>query len=77
MCCTDCVTVLTDPLDVCRGDQCVSASEDGSVRFWDTRQNKETSKVEPHTHSDLERGRGKWIGALDITDDWMVRELRQ
>ncbi|KAF0312853.1 THO complex subunit 6 [Amphibalanus amphitrite] len=55
-----------------RGDQCVSASEDGSVRFWDTRQNKEVSKVEPHTHSDLERGMGKWIGALDVTDDWMV-----
>lgn len=55
-----------------RGDQCVSASEDGSVRFWDTRQHKETNKVEPHTHSELERGRGKWIGAMDITDDWMV-----
>ncbi|KAF0296956.1 THO complex subunit 6 [Amphibalanus amphitrite] len=52
----------------------ISASarpEDGSVRFWDTRQNKEVSKVEPHTHSDLERGMGKWIGALDVTDDWM------
>ena len=32
--------------------------------------------MEPHTHSDLERGRGKWIGALDVTDDWMVRHFR-
>ncbi|XP_037093270.1 THO complex subunit 6 homolog isoform X2 [Pollicipes pollicipes] len=55
-----------------RGDQCVSAGEDGTVRFWDTRQNKETSKVEPHAHPELERGRGRWIGAMDVTDDWMV-----
>jgi len=55
-----------------RGDQCVSAGEDGTVRFWDTRQNKETAKVEPHTHPELERGRGRFIGALDISDDWMV-----
>uniref|UniRef100_A0A0A9XGL7 THO complex subunit 6 n=3 Tax=Lygus hesperus TaxID=30085 RepID=A0A0A9XGL7_LYGHE len=50
-----------------------SASEDGSVRLWDTRQATMTSKIEPHKEYKLARNHfGKWIGDVSITSDWLV-----
>ncbi|XP_076340550.1 THO complex subunit 6 isoform X2 [Tachypleus tridentatus] len=65
-----CVTVSSTSV------KCASASEDGSVRIWDTRKPGEAVHIlEPHKHEDLHRPRyGKWVGcvALDNQDDWMV-----
>lgn len=55
-----------------RGDRCASGGEDGTVRLWDTRQRTETHRLQPHKDTELERGRGHWIGALDLADDWLV-----
>lgn len=58
------------------GQECLSGSEDGSVRLWDTRKSgKAVQCVEPYKYENLHRPRfGKWIGcvALDNNDDWMV-----
>lgn len=58
------------------GQECVSGSEDGSVRIWDTRKKGEAvHKIYPHKHESLNRPRlGKWIScvALDANDDWLV-----
>ncbi|KAF6207330.1 hypothetical protein GE061_018571 [Apolygus lucorum] len=55
------------------GRQMASASEDGSVRLWDTRQATMTSKIEPHKEFKLARNHfGKWVGDVSITDDWLL-----
>lgn len=54
-------------------NQIVSASEDGTVKFWDMRQKKATRKIEPHKKEQLERKNfGKWLGTVSLTDDWLV-----
>lgn len=55
-------------------NQIVSASEDGTVRFWDVRQpKKSTSKIEPHKKEQLTRPEfGKWVGTVSMSDDWLV-----
>uniref|UniRef100_A0A1B0CRU0 Uncharacterized protein n=1 Tax=Lutzomyia longipalpis TaxID=7200 RepID=A0A1B0CRU0_LUTLO len=42
-----------------------SASEDGSVKFWDLRQKKSTGSVEPYKNHELFRPQmGKWLGTV-------------
>ncbi|CAL1283171.1 unnamed protein product [Larinioides sclopetarius] len=56
--------------------ECVTGSEDGSVRVWDSRKGGNAVHVlEPHKHQIANRPEfGKWIGclALDSSDDWLV-----
>ncbi|GFT77442.1 THO complex subunit 6 homolog [Nephila pilipes] len=56
--------------------ECVSASEDGSVRIWDSRKSGDAVHIlEPHKHQLANRPEfGKWIGcvALDSSDEWLV-----
>lgn len=50
-----------------------SASEDGTVRFWDTREKRAVNQIEPHKNEKLVRPQfGKWIGAVAVTDDWLI-----
>ncbi|KAK3726628.1 hypothetical protein QZH41_012280, partial [Actinostola sp. cb2023] len=56
-------------------NECLSGSEDGSVRFWDCRSGSMTNMVEPYKDKNLNRPKfGKWIGcvALDSNEEWMV-----
>lgn len=51
----------------------VTASEDGSVNLWDSRQCKITGTLEPYKDDNLNRPNfGKWQGTCSITDDWLV-----
>lgn len=57
--------------------QCLSASEDGTVRLWDTRAGDREAVhiIEPQKNESCARPKiGKWIGcvAVDKADDWMV-----
>ncbi|GIY96266.1 THO complex subunit 6 homolog [Caerostris extrusa] len=56
--------------------ECISGSEDGTVRIWDGRKGGTAIHVlEPHKHQMASRPEfGKWIKcvALDSSDDWMV-----
>lgn len=50
-----------------------SASEDGTVRFWDSREKRSINVLEPHTNEKLSRPEfGKWQGTVTVTDDWLV-----
>ncbi|VVC36262.1 Hypothetical protein CINCED_3A014929 [Cinara cedri] len=50
-----------------------SASEDGSVIFWDIRSKKYTLKLIPSNNSAIKRpDLGNWIGSVTITKDWML-----
>ncbi|EAT41857.1 AAEL006547-PA [Aedes aegypti] len=50
-----------------------TASEDGTVLLWDSRQTTFTGKIEPHTNQALNRSEfGKWQGTVSITEDWLV-----
>ncbi|XP_074642429.1 THO complex subunit 6 homolog [Tubulanus polymorphus] len=57
-------------------NECLSASEDGTVRVWDVRIPQEAAHViEPYKTERCNRPHlGKWIGciAMDSADDWMV-----
>ncbi|XP_066141317.1 THO complex subunit 6 homolog isoform X2 [Euwallacea fornicatus] len=51
----------------------LSSGEDGVVNIWDTRINKVTEKIEPHLNSKVSRTEvGKWIGAIDCNNDYIV-----
>ncbi|XP_054725072.1 LOW QUALITY PROTEIN: THO complex subunit 6 homolog [Uloborus diversus] len=56
--------------------ECITGSEDGSVRIWDSRKGGEAVNIlEPHKHKLASRPElGKWIGCLafDSSDDWLV-----
>ncbi|KAK2173760.1 hypothetical protein NP493_850g00038 [Ridgeia piscesae] len=58
------------------GQECVTASEDGSVRIWDLRRPLEATQViEPYKNENCARPQlGRWVGcvAVDTADDWMV-----
>lgn len=58
------------------GHECVSGSEDGTVRMWDARKGGGAVHViEPYKHNISSRPEmGKWIGcvAYDVSDDWLV-----
>lgn len=50
-----------------------SASEDGSVKFWDSRLKQSTGQIEPYKNTDLHRPQfGKWQGTVSVTDDWLI-----
>lgn len=50
-----------------------SASEDGSVRFWDRRDKRAVNQLEPFKNAALARPNfGKWQGTVAVTDDWLV-----
>lgn len=50
-----------------------SASEDGTVKFWDRRQKRSLNQLEPHTDERLARPQfGKWQGTVSVTEDWLV-----
>lgn len=50
-----------------------SASEDGSVKFWDQREKRFVNQLEPHKDARLERMQfGKWQGTVSVTDDWLL-----
>ncbi|XP_034656813.1 THO complex subunit 6 [Drosophila subobscura] len=53
--------------------QIFSGAEDGTVRFWSTKQLEQTSMIEPYTKSQLIRPDwGKWIGSVAVNDDWLL-----
>lgn len=53
--------------------QMASASEDGSVKLWDLRQNNMTNMIQPFKEHKASRPHlGKWIGDVSITSDWLV-----
>lgn len=56
------------------GDNIVSASEDGSVKLWDQRENKApTVSLEPYKCPTVNRKDfGKWIGSASISKDWLA-----
>ena len=57
-----------------REDTVVSASEDGSVLFWDVRSKEYTSKIIPSSNPEIKRPNlGNWVGSVTITKDWMVK----
>lgn len=58
------------------GQECVSGSEDGSVRIWDARSGGRSVHIlEPFRHKMADRPEvGRWIGcvAYDSSDDWLA-----
>ncbi|RLU15550.1 hypothetical protein DMN91_012544 [Ooceraea biroi] len=54
-------------------NQLASCGEDGSVRMWDLRKRENTNILTPHLVDKVARPRfGKWIGAVDFTEDWLL-----
>lgn len=50
-----------------------SASEDGSVRLWDSRSSQFLDVIYPHKNDEIKRPEfGNWIGAVCMNDDWLV-----
>lgn len=50
-----------------------SASEDGSIKFWDKREKRFVNQLEPYKNDRLERPQyGKWQGTVSVTDDWLL-----
>lgn len=50
-----------------------SASEDGTIRFWDQREKEAVNRLEPYKNERLARPQfGKWQGAVAVTDDWLI-----
>lgn len=55
------------------GNQLASCSEDGTVRLWDLRTRENTNILTPQLVDKVARPRlGKWIGAVDFTEDWLL-----
>ncbi|KAL4107331.1 hypothetical protein QTP88_017693 [Uroleucon formosanum] len=54
-------------------DTIVSASEDGSILFWDVRFKDYSSKIIPSSNPEIKRPNlGNWVGSVTITKDWML-----
>lgn len=50
-----------------------SASEDGSIKFWDRRDKRAVNQLEPYKNEVLVRSQfGKWQGTVAVTDDWLI-----
>lgn len=57
-----------------RDDTIASASEDGTVLFWDVRTKEYSSKIIPSNNPAIKRpDLGNWVGSVTITKDWMVK----
>ncbi|CAK9821973.1 THO complex subunit 6 homolog [Anthophora retusa] len=55
------------------GNQLASCAEDGTVRLWDLRKKENTNILTPHLVEKVARPNlGKWIGAVDFTEDWLL-----
>ncbi|XP_076674117.1 THO complex subunit 6 [Andrena cerasifolii] len=55
------------------GNQLASCGEDGTVRLWDLRKKENTNILTPHLVDKVARpALGKWIGAIDFTEDWLL-----
>ena len=55
------------------GSQLASCGEDGTVRLWDLRKKENTNILTPHLVDKVARpALGKWIGAIDFTEDWLL-----
>ncbi|KYO39048.1 THO complex subunit 6 homolog [Alligator mississippiensis] len=53
--------------------ECLSGSEDGSVRHWDLRTGGQVQAIEVHKYEECSRPQyGKWIRCLATDSDWMV-----
>lgn len=53
--------------------QLASCGEDGTVRLWDLRKKENTNILTPHLVDKVARpALGKWIGAIDFTEDWLL-----
>ncbi|XP_064613145.1 THO complex subunit 6 homolog [Liolophura sinensis] len=67
-----CVCVKGEGLE----SQCVSASEDGTIRLWDIRAGREaTHVIEPYKNELCARPEfGRWLGcvAVDPSADWLI-----
>ena len=51
----------------------VSGGEDGSVRFWDIKQQQSVHCITPSEQSELARPKlGKHISSVSVTNDWMA-----
>lgn len=62
---------------ISRKEEFVSGGEDGVVNTWDLREKQVVSKIEPHLNDKIARpGIGKWIGAVNLSDDWLVSCLK-
>ena len=60
-------------MNLYREKQLVSGGEDGTVRLWDLRNKENTNILQPHLDGKVARPKiGKWIGAVDFTEDWLV-----
>lgn len=50
-----------------------SASEDGSVKLWDSRTKEAFQTIEPFKNDNLHRPQfGKWQGTVSVTDGWIL-----
>ncbi|XP_066596839.1 THO complex subunit 6 homolog [Prorops nasuta] len=55
------------------GNKLASSSEDGTVRLWDLRKKENTTILTPNLVEKVARPKlGKWIGAVDFTEDWLL-----
>ncbi|XP_061445873.1 THO complex subunit 6 homolog isoform X4 [Rhineura floridana] len=53
--------------------ECLSGSEDGTVRLWDLRTGGQVQSIEVHKYEECSRPQnGKWIRCLATDSDWMV-----
>lgn len=51
----------------------VSASEDGSVNFYDQREKNVSFTLEPHKNANINRPNfGHWIGSASINNEWVA-----
>ncbi|CAG0895413.1 unnamed protein product [Darwinula stevensoni] len=56
-----------------RDTQMASGSQDGDVLLWDVRENSWHNSLHPHEKEGVNRSNlGKWIGCIDLMDDWLV-----
>lgn len=51
----------------------MTASEDGSVMFWDQREKNASFTLEPYKHASINRPNfGHWVGSASINNEWLI-----